>query len=96
MKSSTIPSIRVAPELRAAAEALLQEGESLSSFAEQSLRLNIARRQAQKDFISRGLASRDEARRTGEYYEADDVLTVLDVILDDVDEREIRRGSQQT
>ena len=94
MKSSTIPSIRVAPELRAAAENLLEEGESLSSFAEQALRLHIARRQAQQEFIQRGLASREEARRTDEYCEADDVLAVLDVILDD-EKNENARGGQK-
>lgn len=87
MKSSTIPSIRVAPELREAAENVLDAGESLSSFAEQSLRLNIARRLAQQEFISRGLASRDEAQRTGVYYDADDVLAELDCLLDDTEEK---------
>ncbi|MDB5963380.1 MAG: hypothetical protein JWP59_4674 [Massilia sp.] len=88
MKSATFPSIRVAPELRAAAEDVLEEGESLSSFAEQSLRLNIARRQTQQEFIKRGLASRDEAQRTGEYHEADDVLAELDVLLDNIEEKQ--------
>ena len=88
MKSSTIPSIRVAPALRAAAEDVLEEGESLSSFAEQSLRLNIAKRQAQQEFLRRGLASRDQAKRTGEYYEADDVLAALDVLIDNAEEKQ--------
>ena len=88
MKSSTIPSIRVAPALRAAAEDVLEEGESLSSFAEQSLRRNIAQRQAQQEFLRRGLASRDQAQRTGEYYEADDVLAALDVLIDNAEEKQ--------
>lgn len=49
MKTSTIPSLRVASE--------------------------------QRDFIARGLASRDEAKHTGEYYDADDVLAELDTML---------------
>ena len=56
MKTSTIPSLRVKPELRLAAENVLQEGESLSSFVEQSLRRNIQQRKAQQEFIARGLA----------------------------------------
>jgi predicted transcriptional regulator len=88
MKSATIPSIRVAPALRAAAEEVLEEGESLSSFAEQSLRLNIAQRQAQQAFIRRGLASRDEAQRTGEYYETADVLADLDALIVDAEEKQ--------
>lgn len=78
MKTASIPPIRVAPELRQAAESLLQEGETLSNFVEQSLRANIERRRAQQEFIARGLASRDEARRSGEYFAAEDVLHELD------------------
>jgi|PersoiStandDraft_1058852.scaffolds.fasta_scaffold69747_2 predicted transcriptional regulator len=91
MKSATIPSIRVAPELREAAEQLLEEGESLSSFAEQSLRLNIARRRAQKSFVERGLAARTAARQNNEYFEADDVLAELDELISDADERDPER-----
>ena len=81
MKTASIPSLRVAPDLRKAAENVLQEGETISSFVEQSLRANIARRQLQQEFIARGLASRDEAQRTGEYYPAEDVLHELDTML---------------
>ena len=81
MKTSTIPSLRVEPELRHAAESVLCKDESLSSFVAQSLRININRRRAQQEFISRGLASQAEARETGEYYEADQVLQELDDML---------------
>jgi predicted transcriptional regulator len=73
MKSASIPSLRVDPELRQAAESVLHEGESLSSFMELSLRDQVTRRQLQREFVARGLASRDEARRMGEYFEADAV-----------------------
>lgn len=81
MKTNTIPSLRVDPELRHAAESVLQNGESLSSFVKQSLQLNIERRRSQREFIARGLASRDEARQTGEYFMAEDVLLELDDML---------------
>jgi len=81
MKTASIPSLRVAPELRRVAESLLQEGETISSFVEQSLRNNITRRQLQQEFIARGFASRDEAQRTGEYYSAEEVLQELDGML---------------
>lgn len=70
MKSASLPSVRVDPKLRKAAEAVLHEGESLSSFMEQSLKDEVARRKQQRDFIKRGLAARDEARRKHEYFEA--------------------------
>ncbi len=47
----------------------------------QSLHANIERRRLQSEFIARGLASRDEARKTGEYFDAEDVLRELDNML---------------
>lgn len=83
MKTSTIPSLRVDPKLREAAESVLEGGETLSSFVEHSLRVQIERRQSQREFIARGLASRDEARRTGDYVDSGEVLAELDAMLAD-------------
>lgn len=80
MKTATIPALRVEPKLREAAQSVLAEGETLSSFVEESLRKNIERRLHHQAFIVRGLASRDEAKRTGEYYSAENVLAELDDI----------------
>lgn len=77
MKSATFPSLRVDPQLREAAEDVLQEGESLSSFVEQSVRAQIERRRTQEEFIARGLASRDKAQRTGKYVSSAVVLKGL-------------------
>ncbi|MFM0008145.1 prevent-host-death protein [Paraburkholderia dipogonis] len=77
MKTATIPALRVEPELRQAAEEVLNENESLSSFMEASLRESIAKRRLQREFVARGLAARDEARRTGEYFDAEDVHAEL-------------------
>ncbi|MBZ0094870.1 MAG: prevent-host-death protein [Sulfuricella sp.] len=81
MKTATIPSLRVDPELRHAAESVLQDGETLSGFVEQSLRSNIERRRFQQEFVARGLASREQARLTGEYYPAEDVQRELEAML---------------
>lgn len=81
MKTATIPALRVEPKLRQAAESVLAENETLSSFVEESLRANIEKRLHQEAFIARGLASRDEAKLTGEYYSAESVLAELDDIL---------------
>lgn len=81
MKTASIPSLRVDPELRHAAESVLRDGETLSSFVEQSLRANIEHRRVQQEFIARGLASRNEARRSGEYIPAEDILRELDDML---------------
>ncbi len=82
MKTATIPSVRVEPELRSEVESLLGDGETLSEFVEASVRANVQRRRVQAEFIARGLRSRDEARRTGEYVDADVVIQQLQRKLD--------------
>lgn len=77
MKTATLPSLRVEPELREAAESVLQQGETLSSFIEASIRETIERRRTRAQFIARGLASCDEAKRSGVYFDADDVHAEL-------------------
>lgn len=81
MKTATFPSLRTTPELRQAAEQILQEGETLSNFVEQAIRESIVRRQSQQAFIARGLRSRDEARQTGKYVSADAVIGRLEKML---------------
>jgi predicted transcriptional regulator len=81
MKTSSLPSLRVEPELRSAAESVLQVGETLSGFIEDSIRSNIERRQNQKIFIARGLLSRERAKETGEYIPDDEVLAGLGEML---------------
>ena len=77
MKSATIPSLRVTPDLRAAAESVLGEGETLSAFVETSLRRQIDFRRVQKEFIARGLAAREDSRKTGVYYTQQEVMASL-------------------
>jgi len=87
MKTSMLPPVRVDPALREAAESVLGEGETLSSFVETSIRAQVDRRVTQREFIARGLTSLDEARRTGEYYAADDVIEELRKRLEDAKRR---------
>jgi predicted transcriptional regulator len=77
MKSSTIPAVRVEPELREQLERVLHEGESLSAFVEASVRNAVRVRAEQSAFIARGLASLAAAKRSGRYFEADDVIAEL-------------------
>ncbi len=76
-KSASLPPLRVAPELRKSAESVLTEGETLSAFVEESVRLNVERRRAEQDFVARGLASAERARQTGQYVSADVVIEGL-------------------
>lgn len=80
-KTSTFPPLRVNEEVRSAAEAALVEGETLSGFVLEAIQYNIQRRAMQQEFIARGLAARDEARRSGKYVSAEAVLAGLDKTL---------------
>ena len=82
MKSATLPSLRVDPELRAAAESVLKEGESLSAFIENSVKAQVSYRKTQAEFIARGLASRGTAKISGIYFDADDVHAELRAMLE--------------
>ncbi|WPL22125.1 hypothetical protein Thiofri_02278 [Thiorhodovibrio frisius] len=61
----------------------MHEGESLSGFVEQAIRDSIAYRQAEQEFIARGLKSRDQARQSGRYIEASAVVDRLQGMLDE-------------
>ena len=81
MKTSTLPSLRVAPELREAAESVLREGETLSSFIETSLRTQIDQRRLQDEFVARGIDALARAERTGRTVPAADVVAGLKATL---------------
>lgn len=81
MKTATLPSLRVEPELRQAAEGLLKKGETLSAFVEEAVRRDIRRRKFRKDFLDEALAAEAEAEATGVYYSAEEVLKELDEIV---------------
>jgi predicted transcriptional regulator len=77
MKTSSIPPLRVSPELRKRAEAVLEQGETLSSFVLDALTRSIEYRKARQEFIARGLASAARAKKTGKYVSADRVIEKL-------------------
>jgi hypothetical protein len=77
MKTASFPSVRVDPQLRDAAERVLREGETLTSLLETSVRETIQRRQAQDEFVARGLRARDSARNSGTYHAASEVHAEL-------------------
>ena len=54
------------------------EGETLSGFVLEAIQFNIQRRAMQQEFVTRGLAARDEARRTGVYVSSEEMLAGLD------------------
>jgi predicted transcriptional regulator len=54
----------------------------------ESLRSSITRRQRQREFIARGLASREEARRTGVYFSSEEILAYLKQMLREAEAKE--------
>jgi predicted transcriptional regulator len=80
-KLATMPAFRVTDELRRAAEASLAEGEPMSAFLEEAVRRNIDLRAAQQAFVDRGLRARAQAKKTGSYLTAAQVLARLDARL---------------
>jgi predicted transcriptional regulator len=77
MKTTTLPPLRVTPELRASAEAVLGNGETLSAFVLDAVTRSIEQRRAQQAFIARGLESRAKAMQSGRYVTADTVVRKL-------------------
>ncbi len=77
MKTANLPALRVSPALREAAESVLRPDESLSRLMETALQTCIAQRQADEDFIARGLRSADDARQSGVYVTSQAVIQDL-------------------
>ena len=77
MKTTSLPPLRVSPELRKQAEAVLEQGETLSGFVLDAVTRSIEYRNARQEFIARGLASASQAKKTGKYVPADRVIEKL-------------------
>jgi len=73
MKIASLPSLRVEPALREAAEAVLKENETLSSLIKTAVRDLVHRRQVRAELLRRGIESLDDYHRTAVSYSADEV-----------------------
>ncbi|MEJ8839589.1 YlcI/YnfO family protein [Ramlibacter sp. AN1133] len=77
MKTATLPAIRVEPELREKIEAVLDQGETLSSFMEATLRSAVEFRAIRNEFHARGKRSQEHFDATGISYATEEVLEKL-------------------
>ena len=77
MKTASLPAVRIAPEMRERAQSQLRDNETLSAFVEEAVRLNVLRREADREFLERGMTSLLRAQETGDYHSAAKVLTEL-------------------
>ena len=83
MKTAALPAIPVEPEFLDEVKSVLAEGETLEHFLEASVRAGIERpRGAQATFIARALRSRNDARLSVDYVDADAVCDELQRKLD--------------
>lgn len=78
MKTATLPALRVDPKLRDAAERALRPDETLSRLMEAALESYIAQREAEDDFIARGLRSGRDAQKHDRYVSAAAVVGKLE------------------
>lgn len=82
MKTATIPSVRVDPEFRDEVERVLRKDETLSQFVEAAVRASVRQRKDQAEFVARGMRSLADARKSGEYFDAGEVMRRLRAKLD--------------
>jgi hypothetical protein len=77
MKTASLPSIRVEPELRAQLEDVLRENETLTDFMESAVRRAVEHRRVDAEFHARGEAAWQEFNRTGVSYSTEEVFAEL-------------------
>ena len=77
MKTTSIPSLRVSPELLKQAKELLEQGETLSGFVLDALTRSIEYRKSRQAFFARGVSNAARAKETGKFVPADKVIGKL-------------------
>lgn len=77
MKTATIPPVRVEPAFRQQMEQALQDNENLASLVETAVRNEVHRRQAQAEFVRRGLAAIERTAALGDGVPAAEVVARL-------------------
>lgn len=90
MKSATIPPVRIDPAFRKEMEQELRADETLAALVETSVRHELARRQAQAEFVRRGLAAIERTVADRDGVPADALLARLEEKL--VDARRRQQG----
>lgn len=82
MKTSTLPAVRVEPALRRDAEAVLDQGESLSDFVASCVRDGVAWRRTQDAFLARAQDAVERSEREGSGISPQELLRRMDDRLD--------------
>ena len=82
MKTATLPAVRVEPALRNDAEAVLDEGESLSDFVAACVRDGVAWRRTQDAFLARAREAVERSERGNTGISPQELLRRMDDRLD--------------
>lgn len=82
MKTSTLPAVRVEPALRSDAEAVLDEGETLSDFVAACVRDGVTWRRTQDAFLARARDAVNTAERDNIGVTPQEMLRRMDARLD--------------
>ena len=87
LKTSTLPAVRVEPALRSDAEAVLDEGESLSDFVAACVRDGVTWRRTQGAFLARAQGAVVRSERENNGISPQEVLRRMDARLDTARQR---------
>lgn len=87
MKTAILPAVRVEPALRSDAEAVLEEGESLSDFVSACVRDGVAWRRTQAAFLARARDAVERSEREHSGITPQELLRRMDVRLDAAQQR---------
>lgn len=77
MKTATLPAVRVAPEVRELVESVLHEGESLSTFIEETVKQQAQWRKEDEVFYARAAKASQNLRDGGKFYTAEESIARL-------------------
>jgi hypothetical protein len=94
MKTSTLPAVRVEPTLRRDAEAVLDDGESLSDFVAACVRGGVTWRRTQDAFLARAREAVERSEREGSGISSLEALRRMDDRLDAAHKRLAARKSR--
>lgn len=78
MRSTSLPAVRITPELKLQLEGVLAEGETVSALVERAVRGEIERRVLEEEFHRRGFEAIARVEAGGGHLTAEEVLGKLE------------------
>ena len=81
MRSTSLPAVRITPELKQQLEDVLADGETVSALVERAVRGEIERRVMEDEFRRRGIEAIERVEAGGAYLTAEEVLGKLEAKL---------------